>query len=351
MIGYEVKPVSARWVSLAFGLFLSAALVWGGIAASPFIMGKSQDPPARLGVPPPPHIEAAAAIMLDLDTGRILYTKQAHDRHPPGELAKILTALVALERGGLDEEARISRDAANAFGWGMTVVEGELMPVSDLLTVMMYRPGSAAALSLAQHIAGSVDSFARQMNAEARRVGAESSRFEDPFGADGVENRSTAYDIAAIASEALKYPVFRDLVSKTRTTLAWKSRGVINVNSLLMREPGAFGIKTSFTPGSGYSLAFAVQRAGHRLLLVILGSPTATTRLMDAESLVGYGIAHFDALSASPFVERDAYRVRDGDTLSGLAQRFDVPISAIRLLNEIADPNELRAGDTLWIPR
>lgn len=340
----------AKLAPVIYLIFCSAALLWGGIAASP-LLGRQGEAPARRGAAPPPHIEAGAAIMLDLDTGRILYTKQAHERRPPGELAKILTALVALEQASPGEEARISKDAANAFGWGMTVAQGDLIPLGDLIALMIYRPGSAAALAVAEHVAGSVDAFARQMNAEASRLGAESSRFNDPFGADGGENQSTAYDIAAIARQALEHPVLRSLVGKTRATLAFRGRAVMNVNAHLLREPGAFGIKSSYTPESGHSLALAVARGGRRLLLVTLGSPTAGARFMDAQSLIGYAIAHFEELLESPAVERAAYRVREGDTLSGLAERFDVPISAIRLMNEIADPNALRAGDTLWIPR
>jgi len=298
--------------------------------------------------PPPPHLESAAAILVDIDTGRILLAKRAHDRHPAGELSKIVAALVLVEQGDLDGAARISREAANASGWGMSVAEGDLVPLADLLTIMMHRPGPAAALAVAEHVAGSAAAFARHMNAYGIRAGAGSSHFAGP---DDAGNRSTAYDLARIALAALDHPAFVDAVSRTRSALGWNGRSVINVNSLLLLEPGAYGIKTSFTPESGYSLALAVSREGRRLLVVLLGSPEARSRRLDAQSLINYGIANFAALSASPAVELDRYVVREGDTLTELAERFDVPISAIRLLNGIGDPESLRAGDTLWIPR
>ena len=345
--------MALRPARLAPGIALSAvvfsaALLWG-LAGSPLSGRPGESSPARRPAPPP-HVEAKAAVLIDADTGRILYSKKAHERLPPGELAKILAALVALEEDSPDREARIGRGSASAFGWGMTVAEGDLVPLGDLIALMLYRPGPAAAFAVAEHVAGSIEAFSRRMDAAARRIGAGSSSFQDPSGAGG-ESRSTAYDLALIALEALRRPEIAKLVARTRAVLAWRGRGVINVNSFLLSEPGAAGIKTSFTPESGHSLALAVEREGRRLLLVTLGSPTAEARRADARSLIAYGIAHFEGLSASPAVERTAYRVQEGDTLAGLAERFGVPLSAIRLANDITDPDALRAGEVLWIPR
>ena len=133
-----------RPARFALGLVISAVLVWGGIAAGPLLGRQSAAPPAPQGVAPPPHIEAESAILLDLDTGRILYAKRAHDRRPPGELAKILTALVALERGGLDEEARITHEAREVLG-ARTGERLSLIPFDD--PPVPVAPGTSPAQS------------------------------------------------------------------------------------------------------------------------------------------------------------------------------------------------------------
>lgn len=326
----------------------------GGQAApvDPAPPAAASHPPARL-LPPPPALQAASAVLLDLETGRLLYTQKAHERRPPGGLAKIATALAVLHRGGLDENVRIGRSPVAAPGYGLRFEEGEEFALRDLVAAMMFLPGNDAAVAVAEHVAGSATAFAGQMDAAARASGAVQSAFRSPHGLDEPGQFTTAFDLALIAKEALGIPELAELVSRRRTVLSWRGRerDLRNFNSFLWRFPGAWGVLSSYTPESGYSLIAAAQRSDSNLLAVVLSSPSAAARWLDVASLLEYGFANYPALLQAPLVEKVPYEVRAGDTLTGLARRFDVPIAAIRQLNGLEDPDRLPAGTVLWIPR
>lgn len=304
-------------------------------------------------LPPPPALQAASAVLLDAETGRLLLTHNAHERRPPGGLTKLAAALVLLSRGGLNERVRVGKEAATAPGYGLRLEEGAELPMWDLVTAMLYHPGADAAIALAEHAAGSIRAFASQMEAAARKAGAERSAFRLPHGWDEAGHRSTAYDLALIALEAMKYPELVRLVGQRRAALMREGgeRQVRNFNSFLWRFPQAWGVLSSYTPESGHSIIAAARRGERNLLAVVLGSPTAAARYQDAATLLEYGFAHYPALVETPLVEKVPYQVQAGDTLAGLARRFDVPVGAIRLLNGLEDPDRLPAGALLWIPR
>lgn len=218
---------------------------------------------------------------------------------------------------------------------------------------MYWHPGSDAAVALAEHVAGSVEGFAERMNAAASALGAGHSSFRNPHGADEPGHLSTAYDLALIAKAALEIPGFARLAAVRRAVLPWggRLREFRNVNSFLWRYPGAAGVKSTYTPAGGYSVAAFAEREKARLLAVVLGAPSVKARWLDAASLLDYGFAHLAALKKEPQLEKERYVVQAGDTLSGLARRFGVPASAIRLLNRLDDPDELAVGSSLWIPR
>jgi|GEM_PF-897624 len=352
-------------------------------------------------LPPPPALTAPSAVLLDVESGKLLFARKAFERRPPGGLTKIVTALVVfdwahagsggagtpgpagdgpavlglrasganregpgdLEKAGsgpqptrpsrLAEAVRIGRAAAGAPGYSLRLEEGEELSAGDLLAYMYFLPGSDAAVALAEHVAGSTAGFVARMNLSAVAHGAEQSAFKNPSGADEPGHVSTAYDLALLTRAALEIPEFSRLASARRAALLWRDRHreVRNVNSFLWRYPGALGVKSAYSPAGGYSIAALAARGGVRLLAVVLGAPTARERWLDVASLLDYGFAHFRELKRSPLLEKERYRVSAGDTLSSLARRFDVPISALRLFNDLSDPDQLKAGSELWIPR
>lgn len=304
-------------------------------------------------VPPPPALQAAAAVLLDLDTGRLLYTKSAHERRPPGGLTKIVTALVAFERASLEEPVRIGRHAVQAPGYRLRLEEGDELPLRDLVLAMLFHPGNDGAIAIAEHVAGSVSAFAQQMESTARRAGAENSAFRNPHGLDEEGHRSSAYDLALIARAALGNPDFAALVKARRAPFPWQERAreLRNFNSFLWRYPGAVGVQSAYTPASGHSIVAAARRESRSLIAVVLGAPSAEARWLDVASLLDWGFANYQSLSQLPWVDKMPYEVQAGDTLTSLSRRFAVPISAIRSLNGIEDPDRLAVGSLLWIPR
>lgn len=304
-------------------------------------------------LPPPPVLAGAAAVLADAAGGALLLTERAHAKLAPGELTKLVTAWVLFQEENLPSEAVIGREALAAPGVPLPFDEGETVPVEALLYAMLHRPGAGAAVALAELAAGSAEAFAHRMNAAARGLGAHGSRFANPHGLDAGDHWSTAYDLALLARAFAGATRLQEALGRARANGVGRgrSREGLPINSFLLREPRAVRAQTSYTPGSGFSLIAWASQGERELLLVLLGAPSADARWRDAKALLDYGFAHYERLLAEPRIDRLPYQVLPGDTLSGLAQRFEVPIAAIRALNGLTDPDQLSEGQRLWIPR
>ncbi|HOH89603.1 MAG TPA: serine hydrolase, partial [Bacillota bacterium] len=149
---------------------------------------------------------ARAAVVMDVNSNRILYSKNMDEKLAMASTTKIMTALVAIESGRLDEKVTISKRASYMEGSSIYLREGEVHTVSDLLYAIMLRSGNDAATAVAEHIGGSVEGFAEMMNKKAREIGASNTRFANPHGLDAEGHYTTARDLALITSYALKNP-------------------------------------------------------------------------------------------------------------------------------------------------
>jgi serine-type D-Ala-D-Ala carboxypeptidase (penicillin-binding protein 5/6) len=235
-------------------------------------------------------VTGKAAVLMEIPTGKILWEKNKAAPRPPASTAKILTALVTLDRVPLEEIVTVSITATANNSSVVALKNGEQLAVQDLLYALLLQSNNDAALALASHIGGSTPKFVQIMNQKARSLGALHSRFFNPTGLPHRGQLTTARDLAVITKAALANPEFRRIVATK--SYPWKSskwEGVLdNSNELLGSYDGAIGVKTGNTREAGYCLVAAAQRRDQTLIAVILGSQQNHV-WQDAKKLLDYG--------------------------------------------------------------
>lgn len=249
------------------------------------------------GPVPLPLLAAQAALAMDLDSGRVLYSYRADMPRPPASLVKMMTAAVALDRLPLGTVITVPAGApsvgAAVGGTVMGLAPGERLSLHDLFYGMLLPSGNDAAYTIAQAVAGSQSRFAALMNAKAAALGLTGTHYMQGYGLDAAGQYSTARDLARLARYDLaRYPFFRRVVATAAYTigagLTHPAFVLHDTNKLLGVYPGVFGVKTGTTPLAGQNLVAAVRRDGRRILAVILGS---TDRYADATALLNYAVA------------------------------------------------------------
>ena len=317
------------------GRLLSALVLSGFLVAllllstgfGPPILTDRNDAPIRLSpeniaaliqTNVPPTVTAASVLMIELPSGATLFEKAPVELHPPASTAKLMTALVVRAEVPLDDVAVITPTAAGTGGSSMGLVAGERLTVSDLLHGLLLPSGNDAAVALAEHVAGSEADFVAMMNARARAIGLQSTRFANAHGLDAPDQLTTALDLALLASAAMQDAELASIVAKPVANVA--GRALVNTNELLSTYAGADGVKTGTTDEAGECLIAAVSRNSRRLLLVELGS---SERYEDARKLLDYAATAFawhdvrlpqGGLSWITASNGDAYRLRSDPT-------------------------------------
>lgn len=258
-----------------------------------FFLAGFRPPVARAA---PPNLVGQSAILMDADTGEVLAAQDADERLPIASTTKIMTALLALERGRLSDKITISEKAAYQEGSSMYTTPGETYTLEELLYGLLLNSGNDAAWAIAEHIAGSVPAFVNLMNERARELGAVNTHFTNPSGLPDPQHYSTARDLAVITRAALARPDFRRIVGTKAQKVPWPVKGedrlLINHNRLLWRYEGADGVKTGYTNEARQCLVASATREGQRLIAVVLKSE-GNSVWTDAERLLDYGFANF----------------------------------------------------------
>jgi D-alanyl-D-alanine carboxypeptidase (penicillin-binding protein 5/6) len=248
-------------------------------------------------LPELPDIQAKAAILMDEGSGRILYAKNAHLQLPPASLTKIMTAILVIENGDLDQKVSVSRYAAETGESSIWLEEGEVLTRRELLYALMLVSANDAAVALAESVAGSEGAFVEKMNSRAGELQLSNTHFVNPHGLQDQEHYSSAYDLAVITREGMRYHLFREVVATREKYLPWPGhpwqRALINKNRLLSRYQGATGVKTGYTRQAGNCLVGAAQRGNLRLIAVVLNSPQVYE---DTEKLLDYGFQNYQAV-------------------------------------------------------
>lgn len=238
-----------------------------------------------------PPLSARSAILVDFDSGQVLFGKSIHLRLPPASTTKIMTALLTIEHGQLDTRVTVSPLAAGQIGTRMGLEAGERFSERDLLYGLLLPSGNDAAMALAQQQAPTVQAFVDLMNAKAKELGLSDTHFVNPHGLDDPAHLSSANDLAKLARYALRTEPLFDQYVATAHFVVLAAAGhpafdLTNLNKLLGSYPGADGVKTGTTPAAGQVLVGAATRNGHRLLAVVMSSQD---RYADARAILDRG--------------------------------------------------------------
>lgn len=246
-----------------------------------------------LGYPAPP-IQASAAFLMDMRTGKILYEKNPDARLPMASTTKITTAIVTLQHARLSDLARTSARAASIGESTMVLKPGERLSVRDLLYGLLLNSANDAAITLAEHVAGSQVAFVRMMNALARKLHMRNTHYETAHGLDAPEHYSSARDLAIVARYAMRNPVFRRIVATTSyhipATKHNQEHWLASVNRVIYWYPGVDGVKPGDTDRAGLCQVVSAARDGKHLLAVLLNTPTL---VIDIRNLLNFGFRDF----------------------------------------------------------
>jgi len=237
------------------------------------------------------RVPAHSILLKELKTGKTLYQFESERRLSPASLTKIMSALVILEYGHLDDEVTVSPKAARAHKMHLRLRTGQIFRLEDLLKAMLIVSANDACLAAIEHVGGDEDRFVDLMNAKAAGLGLTNTHFSNACGFDSANHYSTAEDLAKLSEIALQDQVFKSLVREEREIIMpineHRSYLLRNTNRLLGRVPGVEGVKTGFTSKAGRCLIAKVSQDGSDLLLVILNSKR---RWNTATSLINYGL-------------------------------------------------------------
>nr|BBH95186.1 hypothetical protein KTA_33850 [Thermogemmatispora argillosa] len=287
-------PLGAKPASGPFGLATATASV------------RSLSPTPRPTLSPvltprgtPPALTAAEAMLIDADNNRILADINGEVPRPMASTTKIMTAVIALQIGNLDQEITVGADAVaearDNDGSNAGLQVGEQLTLRDLLYALLLPSGDDAAIAIADGLAGSSAKFVALMNLFALRLHLFQTHYANPDGLPAPDHYTTAFDLVRLARYAMNIPLFAEIVhtrvyslpaTATHPAHVWTS-----TNELLSTYPGATGIKTGFTGEAGYCLVFSATRNGHHLIGVVLHASSAEARFQDARRLLDWGFS------------------------------------------------------------
>ena len=244
---------------------------------------------------------AKSAILIEEETGKILYEKNAHEKLAPASMTKIMSMLIiieAIEKGTIswDEMITVSERASSMGGSQILLETGEQMTVSDLFKGVAVASGNDAVVALAEAVAGTVEEFVVLMNDKVKELGLNDTNFKNPHGLDDANHYSSAYDMVFIARELVKHEkvleftsIYEDYLRKGTSREFW----LTNTNKLTRFKAGVDGLKTGYTKEAGYCLTATMKKDNMRLVSTVMGEETSTVRNAEISSLLDYGYAKY----------------------------------------------------------
>ncbi|HEY8364288.1 MAG TPA: D-alanyl-D-alanine carboxypeptidase family protein [Haloplasmataceae bacterium] len=251
---------------------------------------------------------AKSAILIELNTGQVLYEKKSHEKLPPASMTKIMSTLLvleALDKGQIKmtDIVTISEHAASYGGSQVYLEPGEQMSVEDLFKCMVIVSANDATVALAEVVSGSEEMFVEQMNQKVKELGLQNTHFVDPTGLSDFKDGhySTAYDMAMMARELLrKYEditisfssIYEDYIRKDTDNPFW----LVNTNKLVKHFPGIDGLKTGWTREAGYNLTATMRKDKMRLISVVMGEANTSQRNFETVKLLKYGFSQYECV-------------------------------------------------------
>lgn len=250
-------------------------------------------------------LDCASALLMEAESGRVLFEYNADDRHAPASITKIMTMLLvceAVDAGqiSLDDTVTTSPYASSMGGSEIWLEPYETMTVDEMLRATAIASANDAAVALGEHLAGTEAMFADKMNQKAAQLGMESTHFVNACGLDEAGHLSTARDVALMSREMLLHHAeVRDYCSIWMDTLRGGATQLVNTNKLLKSYRGITGLKTGTTGKAGVCISASAERDGLRLIAVVLGSASGKERFQAASTLLDYGFARYESAAAA----------------------------------------------------
>lgn len=282
---------------------------------------------------------AKSAILIERDTGTVLYKKNPDEKLPPASMTKVMTMLLimeALDSGKItmEEKVRTSEHAASMGGSQIFLEPGEVMTVNQMLQGIAIGSGNDASVAMAEHIAGSEEEFVSMMNQKAKQLGLKNTNFVNPTGLPAQDHYSTASDMAVIAKELLKYERITDFTGQYEAYLREntdKKFWLVNTNRLVKFYDGVDGLKTGFTNEAKYCLTATAKRDGMRVIAVVYGAPTPKDRNAQISKMFDYAFAKY---KTHPMYKKDSVVIK-ATVSKGQNNKVDVVTSeSISLLTK-----------------
>lgn len=243
-----------------------------------------------------------SAYLTDQLTGAVLYAKNECERLPIASVTKIMTSLLVFEaiensKISYEETVTVSETAAKMGGSQVYLEVGEQMSVKDLIKSMMIASANDATVALAEHIAGSVETFVAMMNNKASALGMKDTAFKNPHGLDEEGHYSSAKDVAIMTRQLLTHDEATEFTTVWMDTIRDGAFGLSNTNKLIKYYSGATGMKTGFTNSAGFCLSGTAMRDGLHLIAVVLGGETSSDRFGTVKKMLDYGFANYSVLT------------------------------------------------------
>jgi serine-type D-Ala-D-Ala carboxypeptidase (penicillin-binding protein 5/6) len=237
-------------------------------------------------------IDARAAVVIDGQSGKILFAKNPNAKLQPASTTKLITAMVVIDKMDPETVVTISKNAANTPSVSPRLRPGEKLTIRDLLSLALIRSVNSAAVALAEAVSDSESRFVRLMNEKARAIGADNTKFINASGLPGPGQHITAIDLALIMKEALRYPLIRETIN-TRTSKVYTEDGrglsVRNTNHMLWNDEDVLGGKTGYTRSAGHCLVFASQKGNSLLVASLLGESNRSKVWDNSSTLLAFG--------------------------------------------------------------